>query len=144
MGAVGRDVACGAVTCWVPPGKMCGSNHVDTSRRLVLPVCSWSCSRFKRVFVSPLVQRNNDGLWKATDDTGNLDHEEVCSNLSLTSRVESYPVMGLFRILMLQVQTELSFVVASLSFRPCGCRSHCCWSCHVGLKPKAFATQPKL
>ena len=29
-------------------------------------------------------------------------------------------------------------------FLQCWCRSHCCCSCHVGLKPTAFATEPKL
>ena len=29
-------------------------------------------------------------------------------------------------------------------FCPCECRSECCCSCHVGLKPIAFAEQLKL
>ena len=29
-------------------------------------------------------------------------------------------------------------------FCSCECRSHCCCSCHVGLKPVLFATQPKI
>ena len=39
-----------------------------------------------------------------------------------------------------QVLTELLCVVASLSFCPRECRSHCC-SCHVGLKPIALASK---
>ena len=43
-----------------------------------------------------------------------------------------------------EVQTELLSVVTSLSFCPGECRSHCCCSFDVGLKPIAFDTQPKL
>ena len=28
-------------------------------------------------------------------------------------------------------------------FCPCKCRFHCCCSCHIGLKPMLFASEPK-
>ena len=69
----------------------------------------------------------------------------VCVCVCLTMCVFCvFDNMGGCVVSVLRYRVAICCCFLVILFCPCECRSHCCCSCHVGLKPMFRATQPKL